>query len=144
MLGSVIAAIAAVLALPADTDAGKPAFSPEQAIAAADAMPRGYHGRFVMTVVATGKERRATYLNSAADYRSSGNLTFRLAPNVAGVLTRRYGAPAEHYLKGRRVTVKGIVERRPIVTVEYGRIKSFNRWAHEVYVRLPSQVLAVD
>ncbi|GAA0670759.1 hypothetical protein FHT00_000663 [Sphingomonas insulae] len=141
-----IVAAAALLASSADTatDPIKPVLNPEQAIAAADAMPRGHYGRFVMTVRATGKERRATYLNSSTDYRSADNVTFRLAPNVASVLTRRYGASADQYLKGKRVTVKGIVERKPIVNMEYGRVESFNRWAHEVYIRLPGQVLSVE
>lgn len=143
MFALVILAAASVT-LPVHVDASKPVLEPSQAIVAADAAPKGRHGRFVMTVLATGKERKATYLNSSEDYRSPGNVTFRLAPNVAGVLTRRYGSPAEQFLKGKRVTVQGIVERRMIVNTEYGRTKSFNRWAHEVYVRLPSQIIAID
>lgn len=143
MFALMILAAASVM-LPAHVDASKPVLEPSQAIAAADAAPKGRHGRFVMTVLATGKERKATYLNSSEDYRSPDNVTFRLAPNVAGVLTRRYGSPAEQFLKGKRVTVQGIVERRMIVNTEYGRAKSFNRWAHEVYVRLPSQIIAID
>jgi hypothetical protein len=135
---------AASVALPAHADSSKPVLEPSQAIVAADASRKGRHGLFVMTVLATGKERKATYLNSSEDYRSPGNVTFRLAPNVAGVLTKRYGSPAEQFLKGKRVTVEGIVVRRMVVNTEYGRAKSFNRWAHEVYVRLPSQIITVE
>lgn len=135
---------AASVTLTAHADGLKPVLEPSQAIIAADAAPKGRHGRFVMTVMATGKERKATYLNSSEDYRSPDNVTFRLAPNVAGVLTKRYGSPAEQFLKGKRVTVEGIVERRMVVNTEYGRTKSFNRWAHQVYVRLPSQIISVD
>lgn len=135
---------AVLVTLPAHADGQKPVLEPSQAIVAADASRNGRHGRFVMTVLATGKERKATYLNSSEDYRSPDNVTFRLAPNVAGVLTKRYGSPAEQFLKGKRVIVEGIIERRMIVNTEYGRAKSFNRWAHEVYVRLPSQIIAVD
>lgn len=136
--------VAASVTLPLRADASKPTLEPGQAIVAADAAPKGRHGQYVMTVLATGKDRKATYLNSSEDYRSPDNVTFRLAPNVAGVLTRRYGSPAEQYLKGKRVTVEGIIERRMVVNTEYGRTKSFNRWAHQVYVRLPSQIISVD
>ena len=135
---------AVLVTLPAHADGQKPVLEPSQAIVAADTSRKGRHGRFVMTVLATGKERKATYLNSSEDYRSPDNVTFRLAPNVAGVLTKRYGNPAEQFLKGKRITVEGIVERRMIVNAEYGRTKSFNRWAHEVYIRLPSQIIAID
>jgi len=144
MFRSIILAASVLSASAGHADTAKPVLDPSHAIAIADASPRGHHGRFVMTVAATGKERKATYLNSTEDYRSPDNLTFRLAPNVAGVLTKRYGAPAEAYLKGKRVTVEGVVERKMIVNTEYGRTKSFNRWAHEVYLRLPGQVLAVE
>lgn len=137
-------AMVALFASSAGAQSVKQVLEAPQAIATADARPRGYHGRFVMTVLGTGKERKATYLNSAADYRSPESLTFRLAPNVAGVLTKRYGAPAEQYLKGKRVTVEGIVRRQMIVNTKYGRTQSFNRWGHEVYIRLPSQILAVE
>lgn len=135
---------AASVTLPAHADSSKPVLGPSQAIVAADASRKGRHGLFVMTVLATGKERKATYLNSSEDYRSPDNVTFRLAPNVAGVLAKRYGSPAEQFLKGKRVTVEGIVMRRMVVNTEYGRAKSFNRWAHEVYVRLPSQIITVE
>lgn len=97
-----------------------------------------------MAVLATGKERKATYLNSSEDYRSTDNVTFRLAPNVAGMLTKRYGGPTEQYPRGRRVTVEGIVERRMVVNTKYGRTTSFNRWTHEVYIQLRSQIVAVE
>lgn len=122
----------------------KPVLGPAEAIAAADTARDGFHGRFAIEVLTTGKLREATYLNSTEDYRSPDVLTFRLAPNVAGVLTKRYGVPAEQYLKGKRVIVEGIARRRMIVNREYGRVRSFNRWTHEVYVRLPSQVVAVE
>ena len=121
-----------------------PVLDPAQAIVAADATRLGHQGRFAMTVLATGKLRNATYLNSEADYRSPATLTFRLAPNVAGALTKRYGTPAEEYLKGKRVTVEGIARRQLIVNSEYGRAKSFNRWTHEVYVQQPDQIIAVE
>jgi hypothetical protein len=135
---------AALVTLPVHSDDTRPVLEPSQAIVAADAAPKGRHGRFIMTVVATGKDRKATYLNSSEDYRSPDNLTFRLAPNVARVLTKRFGSPAEQFLKGKRITVEGIVARRMIVNMEYGRPKSFNRWAHEVYVRLPSQIIVIE
>ena len=140
----IMTAAALVLASAAGAESAKPVLGPEQAIATADAARQGYHGRFAMTVLATGKTRGATYLNSTADYRAPDVLTFRLAPNVAGVLTKRFGTPAAEYLQGKRVTVEGIVRRRVIVNSEYGRVQSFNRWTHEVYVRLPGQVIAVE
>ncbi|MBN2973241.1 hypothetical protein JW805_14575 [Roseomonas aeriglobus] len=117
---------------------------PARAIAAADASRTGYHGRFAMTVLSTGTSRTATYLNATADYRAPDALTFRLAPNVAAAMEKRYGAPADQYLKGKRVTVEGIVQRRMIVNSRYGKAESFNRWTHEVYVRLPGQIIAVE
>ncbi|MEE8609836.1 MAG: hypothetical protein V3V60_09940 [Sphingomonas aquatilis] len=134
-----VVAAATVAAAPA-----KPVLDVAQAIAAADASRGGYHGRFAITVRATGKTREATYLNSTDDYRSPDVLTFRLAPNVAGVLTKRYGVPADTYLKDKRVTVEGIVTRQMVVNVKHGRTDSFNRWTHVVYVRLPSQIIAVE
>ncbi len=122
----------------------EPVLDPSQAIAAADARRDGFHGRFVMTVLSTGASRSATYLNATADYRAPDALTFRLAPNVAAAMEKRFGAPATDYFKGKRVTVEGIVQRRMIVNSQYGSAKSFNRWTHEVYVRLPGQIIAVE
>ncbi len=102
------------------------------------------HGRFVMTVLSTGASRSATYLNATADYRAPDALTFRLAPNVAAAMEKRYGAPATDYFRGGRVAVEGIVPRRMIVNSQYGSAKSFNRGTHEVYVRLPGQIIAVE
>ena len=140
----ILTAALAMIGASQSDQAAAPAIEPAAAIAAADANRAGRHGRFVMAVRSTGKSRKATYLNSTDDYRSPDGLTFRLAPAVAGALMRRYGVPAEEYLQGRRVVVDGIVRRIPIVNREYGRTKSFNRWAHQVYVQRLGQVVSVE
>ncbi len=144
MTWKILVAAVALASSAAGAQSTERVLGPAAAIIAADTARNGYHGRFAMTVLNTGKLRHATYLNSTEDYRASDVLTFRLAPNVARVLAKRYGIPAEQYLKGKRVIVDGIVQRQMIVNTEYGRVRGFNRWTHEVYVRLPSQIVAVE
>jgi hypothetical protein len=119
---------------------------PAEAVAMAEAArpAQGEHGRFRMTVAATGQVGGATFLNSAPDYRAPDDLSLRLSPNVVKALTRRYGEAPLTYLRGRTVTVDGVVRREMIVDADHNRPIGFNRWQHTVRVLLPGQIVSVE
>ena len=118
--------------------------TPAEAIAAVDSSSRGVRGRFEMIVAATGKNDKASFLNSNPDYRSPGNVTFSMSHAVAAALKKRFGAPPEEYLRGKRVVVDGIMERNPIVNVLHGRVRSFNRLSYTLQIRQVAQIVAIE
>ena len=134
-----VAAVSASAAQPADSP-----FLPAQAIAAVERSARGAKGKFEMVVAATGKNSRATFLNSNPDYRSPGNVTFSLSPAVAAILTKRLGGAPEERLRGKRIVVSGIMEKRPIVNLRYGREHSFNRFSYGVRISRLTQIVSID
>ena len=140
--------VAASLCLTAaSATAAEPApspMSPAEAIAAVERSARGAKGKFEMVVAATGKNSRATFLNSNPDYRSPGNVTFSLSPAVAAILTKRLGGAPEERLRGKRIVVSGIMEKRPIVNLRYGREHSFNRFSYGVRISRLTQIVSID
>lgn len=118
---------------------------PAEAIAIADAgTSNGVTGQYQMVVAATGKNLKATFLNSTVDYTGPDNLTFALSPVVARMFTKQYGAPPEEYLKGKRITVEGRVRRQTIVNLLYGKPRSINRIGHNVEIRQFAQIKSVE
>ena len=118
--------------------------TPSEAIAAVDRSSHGVRGRFEMVVAATGKNDKASFLNSNPDYRAPGNVTFSMSHGVAAALEKRFGSRPEEYLRGKRVVVDGIMERNPIVNVLHGRVRSFNRMSYTLQIRQVAQIVAIE
>lgn len=136
-----LAAIHAALAmLPGMAVAQDVPLGPAEAIRAVDASANGVKGSFRMHVLATGHSDRAVYLNSNLDYRTPDNVTFALSMPAAKILDKRYGAPVEDYLKGRDVVVTGTMRRIAVVNVFMGKVESFNRTSHQLWVQTADQV----
>lgn len=129
-------------AVPLDT----PPVEPAAAIALADSAPRGEAlGVFRMRVAAVGKSRKVTFLNSNADYRSEGNVTFSLSEASARALTTKAGVSTAQALVGHTVTVAGRIEKRQIVNVSAdGRMTRHNRWGYSVRIDKPGQIVSIS
>jgi hypothetical protein len=123
-----------------------PPVDPAGAIALADQARKGEAaGLFRMTVAAVGDGRIVVYLNSNADYRSAGNLTFTLSKSVAQELLRRSVLADKEALIGRTVVVAGRIEKRPIVNVGAdGRTMGFNRWGYSVRITKSNQLVSIS
>ncbi len=142
-LGSPQAAV--LLVLGAASPAAEPApLGPAEAIAAVDRSAAGVKGRFEMRVAATGKNSKATFLNSDPDYRAPGNVTFSLSPAIGVILKKRFGAPPEDYLRGKRVVVDGIMEKQMVLNMMYGDPRSFNRFQYTLEVRRVAQIVSIE
>lgn len=135
--------LAALATSPAMADTAQ-AIGSRAAIAKSDKTGRDIVGRFEMVVAATGKATTAVYLNSDADYRAPGDVTFRLAPYVARAVLKRYGGTSERWFVGKRIVVDGTLRREPIVNTAYGRVVSANRWQHVVRVLFARQIVSVE
>jgi hypothetical protein len=111
------------LCVPAATRAAVPSpLAPVEAIQlAAEAAPdRGVDGTFLVTVKATGedKKRGEIYLNSELDYRDQRNLTIRIEPSAVRGLQAKFGKDLKAYFLGKTVLVTGAARR---VTVYFGK-----------------------
>lgn len=145
IMKSLVAAALAVAAVSAPAaEPAPPPLLPAQAIHAVDRSARGVDGTFEMVIAATGKNSGATFLNSNPDYRSPGNVTFSLSPAAAAILAKRLGGPPEERLRGKRIVVRGIMEKRPIVNLLYGREHSFNRFSYGVRISRLAQIVSID
>jgi hypothetical protein len=134
-----------IAALSAATSSAPTPKGPAEAIEIADrATSNGVKGRYEMVVAATGKNGKATFLNSLPDYRSPGNVTFSLSPPAAVSLKKRYGEPPERYLLGKRIVVDGIVLKTPIANLFSGRPRSFNRFSYTVQIQRVAQIVSID
>ena len=142
MLAAVAGLALAGATVPLDTAPHDPA----AAIVLADAAPvAGKVGLFRMTVAAVGHHGKITFLNSHADYRALGNVTFSLSQTAARHLAERLGGIEHAALVGRTIVVAGRIERRPVVNVgASGQTLSFNRWAYSVRVSKPDQLVTVS
>ncbi|MEG3162578.1 hypothetical protein U1763_18915 [Sphingomonas sp. LB2R24] len=116
--------------------------SPPQAIALAEAHPnRATTGVFAMKVAAAERRPNALYLNSDADYRSPNDITFNITPIVAKMLEKRLGSKPEDALIGKNVIFKGELKLLPVANMVAGRLRSFNRYQHTVFVHDASQIV---
>lgn len=123
-----------------------PPLDPAAAIAKAEQARDGQViGLFRMQVAAVGKSGKITFLNSNADYRSAGNLTFSLSEAAVVRLVSASGMPNAEAIRGRVVVVAGRVERRAIVNVKAdGKTMGFNRWSYSVRVSKPEQLVSIS
>lgn len=119
---------------------------PAQAIALANAAPKGQAiGLFKMKIAAVGTSKKITFLNSNADYRSEGNLTFSLSQSSAAYLAQKAGVANVSALVGREIIVAGRIEKRQIVNVGAdGRQIGHNRWAYSVRIDKPDQLVSIS
>ena len=138
-------ALAGLALIAATVPTDTPPLDPAAAISLADSTPQaGAVGLFRMTVAAVGKSRKITFLNSNADYRSAGNVTFSLSEDAARHLTERLGGTEPAALVGRTIVVAGRIERRPVVNVNAaGKSLGFNRWSYNVRVSKPGQLVSI-
>lgn len=101
----------------------------------------GVQGRYEMRVATAHKSPRATYLNSEADYRAAGNVSFALSPAAAAALAKRLGAEPEVALKGKHIVVDGLARRRAFPAGAPGQAA---RVSYDVRVDDAAQVVAID
>jgi hypothetical protein len=106
------------------TSATTPPILPADAIqlAAAAAPDRGVDGTFLLTVKATGEDKKQhrIFLNSELDYRDQRNLTVVIEPSALPDLEARYGKNPKGFLMGKQLLVTGTAKR---VTIYFGRPK---------------------
>lgn len=73
--------------------------------------PDGVQGSFVFEIRAMGRADGVIWLNSEPEYRSPQSLNVAIPPHVAADFKLRHQAAIEDFLKGRKVVVRGIVQR---------------------------------
>lgn len=131
---------APALAQPAADAPIAPAEAIQQAAAAAPG--GGVEGTFVLTVRASGvdKRRRTVYLNSELDYRDQRNVTVDLEPPAFAGLQARYGKDLEKAFIGKQILVTGTARR---VTIYFGTLrfskvtgKPLNKYYFQTHVRV--------
>lgn len=107
-----IALSIAALALASPVLAQTVAMSPDQAIAAAAASPKGeVQGKVEFTVASTGEGGFNVYLNSEADYRDPANFTAELHSEATNAMKAKFGGHPVDTMKGKRIRVTGVVRR---------------------------------
>lgn len=95
--------------------AGLNVISPAAAVlAAADAAPRGFPGRFGMVVMRSEMVGPRLFLNSHPDYRDQRNLSVAIEPRAIAGLRKRLGADPAVALKTRAIEVDGVARRTRI------------------------------
>lgn len=123
-----------------------PPADPAAAIALAAKAKNGQAtGLFRMKVAAVGQSKKITFLNSNADYRSEGNVTFSLSQAAARQLAEKTGLGDLRGLVGRDIVVAGRIERRAIVKLGAdGRQIGINRYGYSVRVDKPEQLVSIS
>lgn len=136
--------MAVLLAAVAPTGRDAPPLDPAAAIRLADTgHVSGTEASVALPVVSAARARDAVFLNSAANFRSPENFSYRVTLAAAKKLEKRFGAPLERTLIGKTVTAYGIVRGMPMYTVVAGRAHSFARAAYSLNIDLASQVTEV-
>jgi hypothetical protein len=122
--------------------------SPVEAVqlAASVAPDQGVQGKFLLTVKASGDDKRRgkVYLNSELDYRDQRNLTIEIERSAFPELEAKYGKNLKTYFIGKQVLVSGIAKR---VTIFFGkpRISAVNgKPRSNYYFQTHVQVLSAD
>jgi len=149
MKPSLIAPVIALLAscvLAAAQAAAIPSIAPAEAVqlAAAAAPDHGVDGTFLITVKATGedKKRKRLFLNSELDYRDQRNLTVVIEQSAISGLEATYGKELENYFIGKQVLVSGTAKRvtiyfgKPRISAVNGNIR--NKYYYQTHVSVVS------
>lgn len=122
MIGALLLLSACETATPLPIESNSKVIAPAAAvIAAADAAPRGYPGRFGFVVAETAMVGPRLFLNSQPDYRDQRNLSIAIEPIALRTLQRKLGADPVIALKNRPIEVDGIARRVRIDFTENGR-----------------------
>lgn len=83
-------------------------------MAAADAAPRGYPGRFGFVVRRADMVGPRLFLNSHPDYRDQRNLSVSIAPAALAALQTKHGSDLRSAFMGRSILVDGEARRQRI------------------------------
>ncbi len=109
-------------------------------LAAADAAPRGYPGRFGFTVMRAEQVGPRFFLNSQPDYRDQRNLAIAIEYPAAQQLRRAYGADVQAAYLGKSIQVDGIAQRQRIDFTIGGRPSGKYYYQTHVVVMRPDQI----
>lgn len=129
---------------PRSVQSGPHVIAPAAAVlAAADAAPRGYPGRFGFVVVETAMVGPRLFLNSYNDYRDQRNLSVAIEPAAIAQLRRKLGAEPVTALKNRAIEVDGVARRTRIDFTVGGRPTGKYYYQTHVTVSDASQLTVV-
>ena len=113
---------------------------PEAIQLAAAAAPKVVRGMFALTIQATGKDRRAVYLNSELDYRDQRCLTIEIPKKAVPAFQAKYGKDFAEYFQGKRLLVSGAAERVTVyLTIRRRPTKTYYYQTH-IMVTSPEQI----
>jgi hypothetical protein len=146
----VVAAGLLCLSACAPTPRPQPTFGPQviapaaAVLAAADAAPRGYPGRFGFVVVAAAMVGPRLFLNSYSDYRDQRNLSVAIEPRALRALRATLGGDPLDRLKGRKIEVDGVAQRVRIDFTVGGRPSGKYYYQTHVIVSDPRQLTVLD
>ena len=111
---------------------------------AAEAAPGVVPGTFVLTVKASGRDRRGRlYLNSERDYRDQRNLSIEVMPAAAAALEARNAQLPEDFFVGRTLLVRGAARRVRIDFSYDGQQTGLYYYQTHVVVTQPDQIQVV-
>lgn len=114
--------LAACQTVPTSRFAGGQVIEPALAVmAAADAAPRGYPGRFGFIVRRADMVGPRLFLNSYPDYRDQRNLSVAIAPVALVALRSQHGDDLRAAFMGRSIVVDGEARRERIDFTVGGR-----------------------
>jgi hypothetical protein len=102
--------------------------------AAADAVPKGIRGEFILNIKASGKQDKFIYLNTELDYRDQRSITVAIHPSVATQFETKYGMPPQDYFVGKSILVKGQAKRIKINFNSQGR--STSKYYYQTHIRV--------
>ncbi|MES2904433.1 MAG: hypothetical protein V4696_09640 [Pseudomonadota bacterium] len=136
--------LAACQTAPPPRFAGGQVIEPALAVmAAADAAPRGYAGRFGFVVRRADMVGPRLFLNSYPDYRDQRNLSVAIAPAVLVTLRARHGNDLRSAFMGRSILVDGEARRERIDFTVGGRPSGKYYFQTHVAVTRPEQIRIV-
>jgi len=136
--------LAACQTAPLSRFAGGQVIEPALAVmAAADAAPRGYPGRFGFVVRRADMVGARLFLNSYSDYRDQRNLSVAIAPHIVAALRARHGSDLRATFMGRSILVDGEARRERINFTVDGRPSGKYYFQTHVAVTRPDQLQIV-
>ena len=102
--------------------------------AAADSVPQGVPGQYMLQIVATGSQGQYVYLNTEKDYRDQRAITVALHPNIISQLSAKYGMPPQEYFVDKTIVVNGEAQRVEILLLSEG--KPTGKYYYQTHIRL--------
>lgn len=101
---------------------------------AADAVPNGVSGEFILNIKASGKQGEFIYLNTELDYRDQRSITVAIHPSLATQFEAKYGMQAQDYFVGKSILVKGQAKRIRINFNSQGR--NTGKYYYQTHIRV--------